>query len=37
MGERSAELLINKLTGKTSSNEFKTEIINCSLIKRESS
>ena len=37
MGERSAELLIDKLTGKTSSSEFKTEIINCSLIKRESS
>ena len=37
MGERAAKLLINKLTGKTNSNEHKTEIINCSLIKRESS
>ena len=37
MGERSAKLLINKLTGKTNASEFKTEIIKCSLIKRESS
>ena len=37
MGERSAKLLINKLIGKTESNQYKTEIINCSLIKRESS
>lgn len=37
MGERAAKLLINKLTGKTNSKEHKTEIINCSLIKRESS
>ena len=37
MGERSAKLLINKLTGKTDPLEFKTEIIKCSLIKRESS
>jgi LacI family transcriptional regulator len=37
IGERAAKLLINKLTGKTNSNEHKTEIINCSLIKRESS
>ncbi len=37
MGERSAKLLIDKLTGKTDYSDFKTEIINCSLIKRESS
>jgi LacI family transcriptional regulator len=37
MGERSAKLLIDKLLGKTESNQYKTEIINCSLIKRESS
>ena len=37
MGERSAKLLIDKLIGKTESNQYKTEIINCSLIKRESS
>jgi len=37
IGERSAKLLIDKLTGETSPTEFKTEIINCSLIKRESS
>lgn len=37
MGERATKLLIDKLTSKTDISEFKTEIIKCSLIKRESS
>ena len=37
IGTKAAELLIDKLTGKSNSSDFKTEIIKCTLIKRESS